>query len=101
MSNPQQIVIVNPAAEVETVEKSMAPRLASLDGIRLGLVDNSKHMAAEALKAVPIALAASVKLAATATETVSARALAESPKTSTGPSSSPSATACFKRIPIP
>lgn len=52
MSTPPQIVIVNPAAEVETVEKAMAPRLASLDGIRLGLVDNSKHMAAETLKAL-------------------------------------------------
>src|SRR5258707_11838232 len=52
MSNDKQIVIVNPAAETEVVSMSMAPRLASLQGIRIGLVDNSKHMAAETLKAL-------------------------------------------------
>jgi hypothetical protein len=57
MSSPQ-IVIVNPAAEVETVSRTMAPRLHSLDGIRLGLVDNSKHMAAETLKALEAILRA-------------------------------------------
>jgi hypothetical protein len=51
-TDKQMMVIVNPAAEVEVVSMSMAPRLASLEGIRIGLVDNSKHMAAETLKAL-------------------------------------------------
>jgi hypothetical protein len=47
-----EIVIVNPAAEVQDILLSMAPRLSSLRGARVGIVDNAKHMALPLLKAL-------------------------------------------------
>jgi hypothetical protein len=39
------IVVVDPAAE-DTVQRSaLAPRLASLEGMRIGMIDNAKHNA--------------------------------------------------------
>lgn len=43
--NERTITIVNPAAEDVTPELALAPRLASLRGARVGLIDNGKHMA--------------------------------------------------------
>lgn len=45
------IRIVNPAAEIENQILSLAPRLQSLQGVRIGVVDNSKYMAGSFLKA--------------------------------------------------
>jgi len=39
------ITIVDPAAEIETESRSIAPRLKSLQGARIGIIDNTKHMA--------------------------------------------------------
>ena len=39
------IVVVQPAAEDVTRQLGLAPRLPSLRGARLGLIDNSKHNA--------------------------------------------------------
>jgi hypothetical protein len=47
-----EIVIVNPAAEVQEIFLSIAPRLSSLRGARIGIVDNAKHMALPLLKAL-------------------------------------------------
>lgn len=46
------IKIVHPAAEDVRIEFSLAPRLASLQGARIGIINNSKHMAAEFLEAL-------------------------------------------------
>lgn len=46
------ITIVDPAAEVDTASEALARRLGSLQGARLALIDNSKHMAAEVLDEV-------------------------------------------------
>ena len=46
------VTIVHPAAEDIPVEFSLAPRLSSLQGARLGVINNSKHMAAEFLEAL-------------------------------------------------
>lgn len=35
--------LVDPAAEVETKHEALAPRLASLKGKRVALIDNTKH----------------------------------------------------------
>jgi hypothetical protein len=50
------ITIVNPAAEGVAAVFSLAPRLPTLQGARVGVVNNSKHMAAEFLAALEIAL---------------------------------------------
>jgi hypothetical protein len=39
------IRIVDPAAEVETASRSIAPRLKSLQGARIAIIDNTKHRA--------------------------------------------------------
>lgn len=45
MSEGASVTIVNPAAEDVSEQHRLAPRLASLAGIRIGLIDNSKRMA--------------------------------------------------------
>ena len=50
------VKIVNPAAEGVTAAFSLAARLPTLQGARVGIVNNSKHMAAEFLAALEIAL---------------------------------------------
>lgn len=47
-----EIVIVNPAAEIQDMSLSIAPRLRSLRGARVGIVDNAKRMALPLLKAL-------------------------------------------------
>jgi hypothetical protein len=47
-----EIVIVNPAAELQNISFSIATRLSSLRGARVGIVDNAKHMALPLLKAL-------------------------------------------------
>lgn len=45
------IRIVDPAAEVESKSLPLAPRLGSLKGVRIGIIDNAKHMADSFLQA--------------------------------------------------
>ena len=52
MNVTESITVIDPAAEDSSVTLVPAPRLASLAGTRVGLIDNSKHMAAELLDAV-------------------------------------------------
>lgn len=52
----QTVRIINPAAEDISVEFSLAGRLPSLRGTRIGVINNSKHMAAEFLEALEILL---------------------------------------------
>src|SRR5262245_744554 len=40
-----RLTIVDPAAEDVTERRALAPRLASLRGARIALIDNSKHNA--------------------------------------------------------
>ena len=39
------VTIVDPAAEIEVQNNAIAPRLASLRGARIAVIDNTKHMA--------------------------------------------------------
>jgi len=39
------MIVVHPAAEDVARQLELAPRLSSLRGVRLGLIDNSKHNA--------------------------------------------------------
>lgn len=49
----ETLVLVDPAAEPEAAKVVVAaPRLASLQGKRVALVDNSKHRATETLDAI-------------------------------------------------
>ena len=50
------VVIVDPAAEDSAVTENLAPRLKSLSGTHVALIDNSKHMAAELLAEVEVLL---------------------------------------------
>ena len=45
------IRIVDPAAEIESKSLPLAPRLRSLQGVRIGIIDNAKHMAGSFLEA--------------------------------------------------
>jgi hypothetical protein len=49
---PSWIKIVNPTAQDVIVEYALAARLPSLQGARIGVINNSKHMAAEFLEAL-------------------------------------------------
>ena len=46
------LTLVDPAAEIETETREIAPRLASLEGKRVALIDNTKHHADTFLAAV-------------------------------------------------
>lgn len=46
------MIIVNPAAEDVVAAGQIAPRLQSLQGMTVGVVDNSKHMADVILRAL-------------------------------------------------
>ncbi|MBI5967473.1 MAG: hypothetical protein HY882_06430 [Deltaproteobacteria bacterium] len=41
----KKIEVLNPVGEVEVKTRKLAPRPQSLQGLRLGLLDNSKHNA--------------------------------------------------------
>ena len=56
-ANANTILIVDPAAEIQSVALSTASRLSSLKGARIGIVDNAKHMALPLLKELEIVLA--------------------------------------------
>jgi hypothetical protein len=43
--------LVDPAAELETTREALAPRLATLEGKRIALIDNTKHNADRFLEA--------------------------------------------------
>lgn len=43
--------LVDPAAEVETKSETLAPRLETLQGTRIALIDNTKHNADRFLEA--------------------------------------------------
>jgi hypothetical protein len=51
------IVVVDPAAEIEVQNNAVAPRLASLRGARIAVIDNTKHMANRFLDATRSELA--------------------------------------------
>lgn len=51
MTTGRTIRIVDPAAEIKTESHVLAPRLRSLDGMRIAIIDNSKHMANSFLEA--------------------------------------------------
>lgn len=46
------LVIVDPAAEVKKATLTMAPRLGTLKGKHLAMIDNSKHNASVLLKSL-------------------------------------------------
>ena len=50
-SQAQTLRLVDPAAELETTSEPIAPRLASLAGRRIALIDNTKHNADGFLRA--------------------------------------------------
>ena len=52
MNTTQSITVIDPAAEDAVSALALVPRLKSLTGARIGLIDNSKHMASELLDAV-------------------------------------------------
>ncbi len=45
------IRVVNPAAEMASKGLTLAPRLRALQGLRIGIIDNKKHMAGPFLDA--------------------------------------------------
>lgn len=56
MTAGRTITIVDPAAEIETESHVLAPRLRSLDGMRVAIIDNSKYMADSFLEATKVLL---------------------------------------------
>ena len=52
------VVIVDPAAEIEVRRNPIAPRLKSLCGARIAIIDNTKHMANRFLDAIRVRLEA-------------------------------------------
>ncbi len=50
--NTQKLVLVSPVNEPQQAESTYAPRLAALEGKRVGLLDNSKHKADKLLDAL-------------------------------------------------
>ena len=50
------VTIVDPAAEDSATSENLAPRMKTLAGAHVGLIDNSKHMAAELLAEVEVLL---------------------------------------------
>jgi hypothetical protein len=50
--NANEVIVVDPAAEDTAHQSAIAPRLKTLTGMRVGLIDNSKHMAEELLREV-------------------------------------------------
>lgn len=50
------VTIVDPAAEDSAVAEKLSPRLKTLAGAHVGVIDNSKHMAAEMLAQVEVLL---------------------------------------------
>ena len=47
-----EIIVVDPAAEDDVQKAALAPRLNTLQGARVGFIDNSKHMAEEMLREI-------------------------------------------------
>jgi len=52
MSKDTDIIVIDPAAEDVATAMPLAARLPALAGCHIGLIDNSKHMAAEILDEV-------------------------------------------------
>ena len=50
--NVQKMVLINPVNVADTAESSYAPRVTTLAGKRVGLLDNSKNKADQLLDAV-------------------------------------------------
>ncbi|PON16132.1 hypothetical protein C2W62_20135 [Candidatus Entotheonella serta] len=50
--NVQKMVLIRPVNEPDMAESTYAPRVADLQGKRVGLLDNSKHNANKMLDAV-------------------------------------------------
>ena len=47
-----EVIVVDPAAEDTTSAMKLASRLTSLEGARIAMIENSKHMAGELLRDV-------------------------------------------------
>lgn len=47
-----EVWVVDPAAEDDVQKSALAPRLATLQGAHVGLIDNAKHLAEETLREV-------------------------------------------------
>jgi hypothetical protein len=45
-----ELIVFDPRGRVETVQAATAPRLAALDGLRLGVLDNTKWNANKLLR---------------------------------------------------
>jgi hypothetical protein len=50
--NTNEIVVVDPAAEDAVQQAALAARLSTLEGTRIALIGNAKHMAEEMLREV-------------------------------------------------
>ena len=50
--NPNEILVVDPAAEDTVQQSKLAPRLKTLEGTHVAMIDNAKHMAEELLHEV-------------------------------------------------
>lgn len=51
-----EIIVVDPAAEDDVQKSPLAPRLETLRGARVGLIDNAKHMAEQFLRETEVLL---------------------------------------------
>lgn len=47
-----EFIIVDPAAEDDVAQSLLAPRLGTLEGAHVGLIDNAKHNAEETLREI-------------------------------------------------
>jgi len=63
MTNTNDIIVIDPAAEDTAVTMALAARLPSIAGCRIGMIDNSKHMASEVLDEVAALLIEQYKAA--------------------------------------
>ena len=52
METGESITVIDPAAEDSVTSVALVPRLRKLGDARIGLIDNSKHMAAQLLDGV-------------------------------------------------
>lgn len=64
MAEPEHQTVFDPRGRVDAERKAPAPRVASLDGLRLGILDNTKWNANRLLRKTAERLAAQHRFAA-------------------------------------